>query len=106
MLRGSIIRGYEYDYGGGKFSDLCLRRIDGDQGCDLGRSRPGQAGWRQDWRRSLVRADIVAMVRTTWLNRMAPDRTLQAQDGATLPERDHELTVVNTAIPTGSARCY
>jgi hypothetical protein len=37
---------------------------------------------------------------------MAPDRTLQAQDGAILPERDHELTVVNTAIPTGSARCY
>jgi len=32
MLRGSIIGGYEYDYGGGKFSDLCLRRIDGDQG--------------------------------------------------------------------------
>jgi hypothetical protein len=32
MLRGSIIHGYDYDYDGGKFSDLCLRRMDGDQG--------------------------------------------------------------------------
>jgi hypothetical protein len=32
MLRGSIIHGYGYDYNGGKFSDLCLRRMDGDQG--------------------------------------------------------------------------
>jgi hypothetical protein len=30
MLRGSIIHGYDYD--GGNFSDLCLRRMDGDQG--------------------------------------------------------------------------
>jgi len=30
MLRGSIVHGYDYD--GGKFSDLCLRRMDGDQG--------------------------------------------------------------------------
>jgi hypothetical protein len=32
MLRGSIIHGYDYDYDSGKFSDLCLRRMDGDQG--------------------------------------------------------------------------
>ena len=32
MLRGSIIHGYDYDYDGGEFSDLCLRRMDGDQG--------------------------------------------------------------------------
>jgi hypothetical protein len=32
MLRGSVVHGYEYDYDGGKFSDLCLRRMDGDQG--------------------------------------------------------------------------
>jgi hypothetical protein len=30
MLSGSIIYGYDYD--GGKFSDLCLRRMDGNQG--------------------------------------------------------------------------
>jgi hypothetical protein len=32
MLRGSIIHDYDYDYDGGSFSDLCLRRMDGDQG--------------------------------------------------------------------------
>jgi hypothetical protein len=32
MLRGSIIHNYDYDYDGGSFSDLCLRRMDGDQG--------------------------------------------------------------------------
>jgi hypothetical protein len=30
MLRGSIV--YDYAYDGGKFSDECLRRMDGDQG--------------------------------------------------------------------------
>ena len=31
-MRGSIIHGYDYDYDGGKFTDLCARRMDGDQG--------------------------------------------------------------------------
>jgi hypothetical protein len=30
MLRGSIV--HDYDYDGSSFSDLCLRRMDGDQG--------------------------------------------------------------------------
>jgi hypothetical protein len=32
MLRGSIVHDYSYDYEGGSFSDLCLRRMDGDRG--------------------------------------------------------------------------
>ena len=32
MLRGSIIHGYAYDYDEGRFSDACLRRMDGDHG--------------------------------------------------------------------------
>jgi hypothetical protein len=32
MLRGSIIHDYAYDYDGGEFSDLCERRMSGDQG--------------------------------------------------------------------------
>lgn len=28
---GSIVHGYDYDYDGGEFSDLCLRRMEGDQ---------------------------------------------------------------------------
>jgi hypothetical protein len=32
MLRGSIIHDYGYDYDGSRFSDLCLRRMDGDEG--------------------------------------------------------------------------
>jgi hypothetical protein len=32
MLRGSIVHDYDYDDEGSSFSDLCLRRMDGDQG--------------------------------------------------------------------------
>jgi hypothetical protein len=32
MLRGSIVHDYSYDYDGDSFSDLCLRRMDGDRG--------------------------------------------------------------------------
>jgi hypothetical protein len=31
MLRASIVHDYDYDYDGGSFSDLCLRRMDGDR---------------------------------------------------------------------------
>jgi hypothetical protein len=32
MLRGSIIHDDDYDYDGGSFSDLSVRRMSGDQG--------------------------------------------------------------------------
>ncbi len=94
MLRASIVHGYAYDYGGGQFSDACLRRM------DTGLFEPGeQTPWAPDL---LVLAMAVAGL--AWLTLVLGLRwQLSTKVVAALPGLATIATAVVGAVAIGEA---